>query len=66
MTPPIKERRSRILTDEDVEALVNALGTKLKQEFYQDLGRGLFAAAKKAVIAALIGLAFYGAKEHIQ
>jgi hypothetical protein len=50
----------RNLTDDDVDAVVEALGKKLKQEFYEDLGRGVFAVAWKVVVGVIIALAAVG------
>lgn len=50
----------RKLTDADVAAIVEALTGRVKQEFYADLGRGVWALAWKAIVAALVGLAAYG------
>lgn len=46
----------RTLTDEDVAAVVDALCEKIKNEFYRDLGRGLWAFVWKALIAGMIGI----------
>lgn len=51
---------NRNLTDEDVQAIVSALSAKVKQEFYADLGRGVWGLVWKAVIGALVALAAYG------
>lgn len=56
----------RNLTDEDVAAIVAALSAKVKQEFYTDLGRGVWAIAWKSVVALLIGLAAYGSVKSIK
>lgn len=50
----------RNLTDADVDAIVAALTSKVKQEFYADLGRGVWGVAWKAIVGLLIGLAAYG------
>jgi hypothetical protein len=50
----------RNLTDGDVDAIVAALTNKVKQEFYADLGRGVWSVAWKAVVGLLIALAAYG------
>jgi len=49
----------RKLTDADVKAIVAELRREVTETFYQDLGRGLWAAVTKMVIAALIGVAAY-------
>lgn len=50
----------RNLTDADVDAIVAALTNKVKQEFYADLGRGVWGIAWKALVTMLVGLAAYG------
>lgn len=56
------DRRNRTLTDADVEALADALKDRIKEEFYTDLGRGVWSVAWKGIVLMLIGLAYYGAK----
>lgn len=57
----------RNLTDEDVQAIVAALSAQVKQEFYTDLGRGVWAIAWKAIVAVVVGIAAYGALQgHIK
>jgi len=51
----------RNLTDADVNAIVEALKDSIRQEFYTDLGRGLWSYVKRAVFVVLIGIAAYGA-----
>lgn len=50
----------RNLTDADVEAIVAKLKTELVEDFYGDLGRGVWAFVKKALIGLLLLLAIYG------
>lgn len=50
----------RNLTDADVEAIVAKLKTELVEDFYGDLGRGMWAFVKKALIGLLLLLAIYG------
>lgn len=50
----------RNLTDEDVQAIVNALSVRVKQEFYEDLGRGMWSVAWKVIVGTLITIAAYG------
>ncbi len=58
----------RTLTDGDVEALAEALSPKVVlalkeeiiQDFYQDLGKGLWASIKKGLFWLVLGLAIYG------
>lgn len=51
----------RNLTDADVEALTEALREKVIKSFYQDLGRGVWGLAWKAIIVAVVAIAAYGA-----
>lgn len=50
----------RNLTDADVEAIVAKLKTELAADVYGDLGRGVWAFVKKALIGLLLLLAIYG------
>lgn len=50
----------RNLTDADVQAIVDKLKTELVEDFYGDLGRGVWAFIKKALIGLLLVLAVYG------
>lgn len=50
----------RNLTDADVEAIVAKLKNELVEDFYGDLGRGVWAFVKKALIGLLLLLAIYG------
>lgn len=54
-----EERRSRTLTDADVEAIAEALRTRMVQEFYNDLGRGLWGLIWKSVVLTVVGVAGY-------
>ncbi len=51
----------RTLSDADVEAVAERLYARITEDFYRDLGKGLFAMVKKAAIAFLIAVAAYGA-----
>lgn len=51
----------RLLSDQDVQAIVFELRKQLTEEFYNDLGRGLWAWIKKIAIGAVLALAAYGA-----
>lgn len=59
------ERRNRILTDEDVEAITDALRDQFMQQLYNDIGRGIFSIAWRFFITILIGIAAYGAAKGI-
>ncbi len=51
----------RNLTDEDVQAIVQALKTSIRDEFYTDLGKGLWAYFKRGLFVIAVGIAAYGA-----
>lgn len=51
------ERRKRVLSDADVEALLDAV----ERRFHINVGRGIFAFAWKAIVIILLVLASYGA-----
>lgn len=50
----------RRLTDADVKAIVNSLKKSVVDEFYVDLGRGLWGYLKKALFVAAVSIAAYG------
>lgn len=50
----------RKLSDDDIQAIVDELETRLEKRFYQNLGRGLWAAVKRALIVVLIALVMLG------
>ena len=50
------QREDRSLTDADIEALAKAL----KNEFYTNLGKGVWALVWKAIMVAVVGVAAYG------
>ena len=51
----------RNLTDADVKAIVDGLEERLVQNFYRDIGKGVWGFAKKTLIALMLLLAAYGA-----
>ena len=51
----------RTLSNADVEAIVDALQQRVVQNFYRDLGRGVWGFVKKALLIVLLTLAAYGA-----
>lgn len=55
------DNRPRNLTDADVEAIASALQARLKNEFYQDLGKGVWGIAWKVIVSLIIAIAAYGA-----
>lgn len=50
----------RTLTDADVEAIADALQERIKAEFYQDLGKGVWSLAWRGFVVMVIGIAAYG------
>lgn len=54
-------KRHRTLTDEDVTAIVERLRADMTKQFYNDLGRGVWAVVKSAVIAVALMIAAWGA-----
>lgn len=55
---------SRTLTDADVEAITNALYTKITDDFYKDLGKGVWSVVRKVAIAAILFVLGYGAYQN--
>jgi hypothetical protein len=51
----------RTLTDDDVQAIVDALEDRITQNLYLSAGRGIWDLAKKGFFLAVLGLAAYGA-----
>ena len=56
-----KLESDRTLTDADVKALAKELTQGFKQEFFSDVGKGLWDLVWKTIIMGLIALAAYGA-----
>lgn len=59
----------RTLTDDDIKALseelAEALRERIKQEFYYDLGKGIWALVWRGIILGIIGIAAYGAAKNL-
>ncbi len=51
----------RKLSDEDIKSLGEELERRMVQRFYSDLGRGVWGLIWKAIMAAALTLAAYGA-----
>lgn len=51
----------RTLTDADAQAVAAALHQRIVKQFYLDLGKGVFSLIWKAVVAAFVLIAAYGA-----
>lgn len=60
-TAPTEERRSRALTDQDIQALADEFESRLVSRFYDNLGRGVWGLAWKALLGAIVLVAAYGA-----
>lgn len=56
---PDKTER-RLLSDADVAAIVHQLRKEVLQQFYTDIGRGVWAMAQRVFIMGLVALAAYG------
>ena len=54
-------RGGRTLSDADVKAIVELLKSELVEDFYGEVGRGVWAWVKRAVVAVLLAAAIYGA-----
>jgi uncharacterized protein YqeY len=57
----MSDHDNRILSDEDVEAVADKLLEKIEAKVYHDMGKGLWGIVSKVLLAAMIGLAAYGA-----
>lgn len=55
------ERRTRTMTDDDIQALADELENRLASRFYLNLGRGLWGMAWRAIMAVVVLVAAYGA-----
>lgn len=54
-------RAQRTLTDADVKAIVALLKEELVEDFYGEVGRGVWAWIKRAVFGLLLAFAIYAA-----
>lgn len=64
--PMKKFSEPRTLTDADVEAIAEALKGSFKEDFYSDLGKGVFALFKKVFYILIVAVAAYGAAKGIE
>jgi hypothetical protein len=55
------DEQHRSLTDEDVQAIADALEARMVSRFYTNLGQGVWAVAWKAIVVVVIFVACYGA-----
>lgn len=53
-------KESRTLTDDDVAAIVVALRKEIMQDFYRDLGQGVWGWAKRVIFTTILMVAAYG------
>lgn len=60
-----KFNEPRTLTAADVEAIAEALKGSFKEDFYNDLGKGVFALFKKVFYILIVAVAAYGASRGI-
>lgn len=51
---------NRLLTDEDIEAIADALEKRVTDRFYGNLGQGVWSLVWKALVIAIAGLVAYG------
>ncbi|MFC5498127.1 hypothetical protein ACFPOE_11325 [Caenimonas terrae] len=58
--PRREDDAERTLTDADVNAIVERFQEAVTKRFYTDIGRGVIASCKRALIIVLIGFAAYG------
>jgi len=56
--------RNRTLTDADVEAISEALYAKITDDFYKDLGKGVWSIVRKIAVAAILFALGYGAYQN--
>lgn len=51
----------RKISDSDVEAIAEAINEKMMERFYTNIGKGVWAWARKIIITAILVTAAYGA-----
>jgi hypothetical protein len=61
MTTPTNFAEGRTLTDADIDALVAKFEERAMNNFYKNLGKGLWAMFQKAFITVVVLIAAYGA-----
>jgi tetrahydromethanopterin S-methyltransferase subunit G len=54
----------KILSEEEINEIVEKVCDKIEKRLYQNVGKGIIALAMKGVIIGLIALAGYGAGTH--
>lgn len=50
----------RNLTDDDIQALADAMEKKMVNRFYSNLGRGVWGIAWKILVVGILAVAAYG------
>ena len=60
------EQTHRNLTDEDVQAIVDGLETRVVNKFYRDFGKGVWGFVWKALIMAVLFITAYGAAKGVK
>lgn len=60
------EQPHRNLTDEDVQAIVKGLETRVVNKFYGDFGKGVWSLVWKALIMAVLFITAYGAAKGVK
>lgn len=60
------EQPHRNLTDEDVQAIVDGLETRVVNKFYRDFGKGVWSLVWKAMIMAALFITAYGAAKGVK
>jgi hypothetical protein len=55
----------RHITDDDAKAIARALRVEMLQQFYSDLGRGVWAIVWRVTIITLVAIAAYGANKGV-
>lgn len=56
-----EERRSRVLTDEDAEAVAAAFKRQVLGDLYKNFGMGVWGIIWRALIVGLLAIAAFGA-----
>ena len=56
--PP--DPNNRLLTDEDVQAITDALEQRVVERFYGDLGKGVWTLVWRPIVLGILAVAVYG------
>ncbi|EFX60334.1 hypothetical protein DAPPUDRAFT_343363 [Daphnia pulex] len=60
MPPTPTPNNNRLLTDEDVQAITDALEQRVVERFYGDLGKGVWTLVWRAIVLGILAVAVYG------